>query len=221
MDDKLSSDLYRKGYLVLGCLAAIGLAGYGLAYIIVMPAVDPGGFIPQEAGATGGAPAGFGIWLAAFILLYAFAFLPVVVLFTIRQYKTNPYALVPGGCLMCLSLIIEIINNLPLLAAGIQPVRLAEIPVEVALYLRQMETIRYLSFDVAGFSLAYAAIFVYALVYFKTQRLLAYVILGSIALFILNVPCLWFSPNAAVILMALSVLAFAFVPVRLAWLAAE
>lgn len=116
---------------------------------------------------------------------------------------------------------IEIVNNLPPLAASIYPVKLANISPDILLYIRQVETIRYLSFDVAGFTLAYVAIFVYALVYFKTYRWLSYTIIGSIVIFIANIPCLWFAPHLAVILMSISILAFAAVPIFLARMAVD
>jgi cell division protein FtsW (lipid II flippase) len=50
---------------------------------------------------------------------------------------------------------------------------------------------------------------------------LSYTIIASIVLFIANVPCLWFAPNAAVILMALSIFTLAPVPVFLARMAVE
>ncbi len=78
---------------------------------------------------------------------------------------------------MGISLLLEISNNLP---------ALAQIPPEVHLYLRQQEMLRYLAFDVSRFSQAYAAIFVYALVYFRPHRWLAYTIFASLGL--------WFAP---------------------------
>lgn len=79
----------------------------------------------------------------------------------------------------------------------------------------------YLFLDVVGFSLIYAAILIYAVVYFGTHRRLSYTIVSSIALFIANVPCLWFAPKAAIILMVLSILALAPVPIFLARKAIE
>ncbi len=219
-DSSLQS-VFQKGFLALGVLAAVGLVGYGLAYIIVMPKVSPGGFVPTTLGTSASASSGFGTILAVFVLVYAFALLPVNIMFTIKNYRTSPCALVFACCLTSLSLVIEILNNLPLIAVGIYPGQLTSISSDVLLYLRQVETIRWLSYDVTGFTLAYVAIFVYALVYFRSQRRLSYTILGSIALFVANVPCLWFAPNAAVILMALSIFAFALVPIYLARMATE
>lgn len=92
---------------------------------------------------------------------------------------------------------------------------------EILLYLRQVDSIRYLSYDVAGFTLAYAAVFVYALIHFRSHRWLSYTIIGSIVAFIANVPFLWFAPNVAVILMSVSIFAFASVPIFLARMAIE
>jgi hypothetical protein len=213
-------DVFKKGFSALGGLAAISLVGYGLAYIIVMPKVSPDGFVPTTLEISAGT-LHFGTMQAAFVLLYAFAFLPVSIMFTVKKYRTNPYALVPGCSLMGVSFLIEMINNLPLVAVGIYPGKLESISADVLLYLRQVETIRYLSYDVAGFTLAYIAIFVYAIVYFRSHRLLSYTMIGSIVLFIANVPCLWFAPNVAVILMAMSIFAFAPVPIFLARMATE
>ncbi len=213
--------IFRKGFLALGVLAAVGLVGYGLTDIIVMPQVSPEGFVPQTLSVRAGSPLGLGTILAAFVLVYAFAFLPVSILFTVKQYRVNPYALVLACSLIDISFLIEIINSLPLMAVGIYPGQLATISPETLLYLRQVEMLKFLSYDVAGFTLAYAAIFVYAIVYFRSHRLLSYTVIASIVLFIANVPCLWFAPNAAVILMAMSIFAFAPVPSFLARMAVE
>ena len=216
-----STTVFRNGFLTLGVLAAIGLLGYGLSYIVVMPKVSPNGFVPSTPGGSNGTSSHFGTILAVFILLYAFAFLPVTTLFTVKKYSVNPYALVFAGCLAGLSSLIEIFNNLPLVATGIYPGRLESISAEVLLYLHQVETIRFLAFDVAGFTLIYAASLVYAIVFFRTQRLLSLTIIASIVLFLANVPCLWFAPNAAVILMAISIFALVPVPIFLARMAIE
>jgi hypothetical protein len=197
------------------------MVGYGLSYLIVMPKVSPGGFVPKTLGVGSDSSFGFGTVLAGFVLLYSFAFLPVNVVFTVKKYATKPYALVIACCLISVSLVIEIFNNLPLIARAIYPGNLQSIPSDTLLYLRQTETIKWLSFDVAGFGLAYLGIFIYAITYFRSHRLLSYTIIGSIVLFITNVPCLWIAPSAAVILMVLSIFAFALVPVYLARMATE
>lgn len=219
MNEEPLTNVFKRCYLLLGILAAIGLVGYGLAYIIVMPKVSPDGFVPSTPGT--GASFGLGTVLAIFVLIYAFAFLPLNVMFTIKKCSVNPYALVFACCLISVSSVIEIMNNLPLIAVGIYPGKLASVSSEILLYLHQVETIKWLSYDVAGFTLIYVAIFVYAVIYFRSHRILSYAILGSIVLFIANIPCLWFAPNMAILLMALSVFALAFVPVYLARMTVE
>ncbi len=220
-NDSSLQGFFKKAFMALGVFAAMALVGYGLTDLIVMPQVNPGGFVPQTLAVRDGTPLGFGTILAIFVLVYALAFLPVSILFTIKKYHTNPYALVLAGSLLALSFLIEIINSLPLISVGIYPGKLASISSDTLLYLRQVEMLRFLSFDVAGFSLAYAALFVYALVYFRSHRWLSYTSIASIVLFIANVPCLWFSANAAVILMVMSIFAFAPVPIFLARMAIE
>jgi hypothetical protein len=221
MKKALFPDLYQKGFQLLGVLSAIGLAGYGLSYLFAMPEVNPERFVPSALETGTRNPAWFGPALAAFILLYAFTLLPVSVIFTIKKYQKNLYALVFAGCILGISLIIEIVNNLPVLAVGLYPGKLVGISPDILLYLKQVETIRYLSFDVAGFTLAYIAIFIYAVVYFKSHKLLAFTVFGSIVLFLASFVCLWFAPEAAVVMMAVSVLAFAPVPVILTRIAIE
>lgn len=221
MNNKSSRDIFKKIFLILGILSAIGLLGYGLTYIIVMPAISPGGFVPTALNSSDGTSSQFGALLAAFILLYAFSFLPVSIMFTIKKYSVNPSAMVLAGCFLGLSTVLEIINNLPLLGRFLYPRNLEGISANILLYLRQEETLKYLSFDVAGFSLIYMVLFIYALVFFRTHRWLSYSIMASIALFIANVPCLWFAPNLAVVLMAISVLAIAPVPIFMAKMAVD
>lgn len=221
MNKEISADLFRKSFMALGILAGVGLFGYGFSYIVAMPQVSPAGFVPKTLAATNGTTFGFGAILAIFVLVYASAFLPVNVMFTIKRYRTNPYALVLACCLISISSLLEIINNLPVVAKGIYPDALEPIATETLIYLRQIETIQYLAYDVIGFVLIYGAVFIYAVIYFKTHRWLSYTIVGSIILFLGNVPCLWFAPNGAVILMALSIFALIPIPVFLARKAIE
>ncbi len=212
---------FKNGIMALGVLAAVGLLGYGLSYIVVMPAVGPDRFVPQTVGTSPRMMSDFSTLLAAFILLYAFAFLPVTVMFTVKKYSTQPYGLVLAGCLTGISLVIEIMNNLPIIAAWVYPGQVAAVSPDVVLYMRQMDSLRFLAFDVAGFTLAYVAFFCYALIYLRTRRWFSVTILGSIVVFVVNVPFLWFAPNAAVILMAISIFALAAVPIFLARMAVE
>jgi hypothetical protein len=211
----------KKSYLGLGILTAIGLIGYGVSYLIVLPKVDPGNFIPASFENSTGHPGWFGPVLAVCILLYAITFLPVMVLFTVKKSRLNPYALIFAGCILGISLLLEIVNNLPVLATSIYHGQLASISSNTLLYLKQVETLRYLSYDVAGFTLAYIAIFIYAVVYFKTQKLLAYTVFTSIVVFLASVPCMKLAPNEAVICLAISVFTFAPVPIFLARQAIE
>jgi len=212
-------DIFKKSILVLGIISSIGIIGYGLSYIIKMPAVSPDGFVPKTLGNNSSTTFGFGNILALFILMYAFAFLPVNIMFTIKKYRTNPYALIIASSLITISLIVEIINNLPLLAAGLFLGKLESVSPDIQLYLRQMETIKYIAFDVVGFAFAYFAFFIYALVFFKSEKVLSYTIIGSIVMFIVNIPFLWFAPSVAVVLMVISIFAFALVPIYLARMA--
>jgi hypothetical protein len=212
-------DIFKKSILVLGIISSIGIIGYGLSYIIKMPAVSPDGFVPKTLGNNSSTTFGFGNILALFILMYAFAFFPVNIMFTIKKYRTNPYALIIASSLITISLIVEIINNLPLFAAGLFLGKLESVSPDIQLYLRQMETIKYLAFDVVGFALAYLAFLIYAIVFFKSDKVLSYTIIGSVFMFIVNIPFLWFAPIVAVILMVISIFAFALVPIYLARMA--
>lgn len=216
MNENTHINIFKYWYIVLGILAAIGLVGYGIAYLVIMPQVSPNTFVPVTLENINSGPKYFGIIQPVFVLLYAFAFLPVTIMFTIRQYNKNPYAIVFTGCLITVSSLIEILNNLPLLAALIYPIKPGAIPANVLLYLIQMKSINFLSYDVAGFMLIYIAFFVYGIIYYQSHKWLMLTIIGSIVLFILNVPFLWFNPNMAVILMVLSIFALAPFPIFLA-----
>ncbi len=213
--------MFRRTIIFLGIVATAGLICYGLVYSIVMPEVSPAGFVPVTPVTANHDPAWFGTILSAFILIYAFAFLPVNIIFTVKKYETSPYALLTSCTFISISLILEIINNLPVLGNGLYPGTLVNIPADVLLYLHQTETISYLSYDVPGFTLLYAAIFIYALAYFRTNKLLSLILFGSIIMFILNIPFLWIAPKAAVIIMAASIFACAVLPVFQAKMAVE
>lgn len=215
MENLIRKNALNTSFLLLGILTSISLVGYGLLYIIEMPAVSPDGFVLNTLKVELHSSLGFGFLQPIFILVYAFAFLPIIIMFTIRKYSFNPFALVLTCCLITVSLILEMVNNLPLVASGLFYSKSAGISPEIQLFLVQRETIKYLSFDVAGFTLLYFAFFIYAIVFFKSHRILSYVIIGSILLFVANVPCLWFAPQMAVILMAISVFVFALIPIYL------
>ncbi|HNX05480.1 MAG TPA: hypothetical protein PKI32_08255, partial [Opitutales bacterium] len=107
----------------MGIVTFLSVFLYGIGNLVSMPAVSPDGFIPQSLDA---APSPHS-WLAKlsplFVLLYALSFLPVVVLFTIEKYRIDPPAMIVGGCLLVVSLLVELINALPLTALMLAPVR--------------------------------------------------------------------------------------------------
>ncbi len=211
------SEMFKKVFYMLGILTVIGLVGYGISYIVVMPKVSPGGFIPSAAQNSSGIDSVFSLVQSMLILLYAFSFFPVSVMFAVKKFDSNPYAVIFAESLLGISLLMEIMNNLPVFGAGIYRFQghLAGISPDVMLYLRQVETLKYLSYDVAGFTLAYTAFFIYAVAFFKTWKAFSYTVFGSILLFIANIPFLWFAPKAAIILMVLSIFMFAAVTVFL------
>jgi len=212
---------FRKTIRVLGILAGLGLFGYALINMIRMPEVSPDSFVPKSLAPsqTDGFP--FGLFQLVFILLYSFAFLPVIIMFTINRYGENPYAMVLGGSLLCLSLVIEIFNNLPFAGVYAYPEPLAQISPEMMLYLNQTTSIRYLSFDVAGFSIFYAAMLVYMVHYWRSNRALSWMVIASVVTFAASAPCLWFNGAAAVALMAISVFCASPIPVYFGKWAAE
>jgi len=142
-------------------------------------------------------------------------------MFTVKRYAENPHAMILGGSLLCLALIIEIINNLPFLGMYIYPERLTNISPFVMLYLNQMAAIRYLSFDVAGFTILYTALLIYAVVYWNSKRILSYLIIASVIIFTASAPLLWVSGKAAVVFMAISVFCLVPVPVLFGRMAVE
>jgi hypothetical protein len=179
-----NSDFFRKTIWVLGLLAGQGLFGYALVNIIRMPEVSPDAFVPKTLAPA--QPEGF---------------------------PENPYALVLGCSLLCLSLIIEIVNNLPFAGAYVNPEPLAQISPDVLLYLNQTASIRYLALDVAGFSLFYAAMLVYMLHYWRTKRFPSRMVIVSVLTFGASAPLLWISGGVAVALMAISVFCVSPIPV--------
>ena len=79
----------------------------------------------------------------------------------------------------------------------------------------------YLAFDVAGFSILYVALLIYAAVYWKTKRVLGYLIIASVIAFSASAPFLWLNGAVAVALMALSVLCIAPIPIFFGRMAVE
>lgn len=210
-----SRRLFVALFWICGMVVFASVALYGAGSLLQGSQVNPEGFIPKS---LAGVPKP-GSWLTRlsplFVLLYAFAFLPVVVSFTIAKFKVNPLAMILAACLLGVSLLLEIINALPMVCLSLVHLRASNIPPDLLLYLLQTDAVRFLAFDVAGFSLAYAGLFVYALVFRKTHRVLSGLIIASILLFVVNVPFLWVSPVLAVILMAASIFAFSLLPLLL------
>jgi len=199
----------------LGVLAAIALVAYCIPTLQMINAVTPDGFIPQTI--QPGQPAKQHInWSALSVLIYAFASIPVIVLFTIRQFKINPAGIVTTSSLLLISMIMEIFNSLPMLAASLVNIKLSVVSPEVALRFAQSEATRFMGFDVAGFTLIYMCYMAYGVILFRRNRLLGYLVAASIVLFIANVPFLWIAPWMAVILMVASILLVAPVPVYMA-----
>jgi hypothetical protein len=220
LSSRLTNAVLGRPIFVLSIVAAAGLCGYALLNLIAMPAVSPGAFVPKSlAGSRGN------VWFGALqvisVLAFDFALMPVVVMLTIRKYTVHPQAMVIAGVLLCLSLLLEIGNNLPVLGAMIFPEPLAQVPADVGLRMGQAAAIRYLSFDVAGFSVLYASLLVYSAVFWRTSRLLAALNVASVLTFTLSAPFLWISGTVAVVLLVVAVLAAAPVPVILGRLATE
>ena len=217
---RLTTAVLDRSILFLSLVAAAGLCGYALLNLIAMPAVSPGAFVPNSlAGSKGN------VWFAVLqvtsVLAFAFALMPVGVLLTIRKYQVHPQAMVIAGVLLCLALLFEIENSLPVLGAVIYPAPLAQVSADIALRLHQAAAIRYLAFDVAGFSVLYASLLVYSAVFWKTNRLLATLNVASVLTFTLSAPFLWISGIVAVVLLVIAVLAVVPVPVILGRLATE
>jgi hypothetical protein len=204
--------------VLLSVVAAAGLCGYALLNLIAMPAVSPGVFVPKSLAGSKG-HAWFGALQVISVLAFAFALLPVAVMLTVRKYTVHPQAMVIAGVLLCLALLLEIDNNLPVLGAVLYPEPLAPVPDDIALRLRQAAAIRYLSFDVAGFSILYASLLIYSAVFWKTNRLLGALNVASVLTFTLSAPFLWISGIVAVVLLVIAVLAVVPVPVILGRLA--
>ena len=84
---------FNSIFWLFGIVSFIGIAGYGLSYILKMPEISPNEFVPKTIDTASFNRFGFGNLLAVFIILYAFAFLPIVIQFSIikhcRPIKTD------------------------------------------------------------------------------------------------------------------------------------
>lgn len=185
-------------------LSSFGVLSCGLSYLIALPPVTPAMLV---SGSFGSLAAGrvFGIVQSGTVLLYALALLPVAAALTIRQYRVNPFGIFLGGCISCLSVVLEVINTLPALTAQLYPASLLAPPPEMAAYVRQTQWIRFVSFDVAGFTLGFVAALLYAFLFRRQESRLAWVAIGTVAVFLLHLPILWVSPVVAVALMGVSI----------------
>ena len=210
----------RAVVFTLGGLASLALITYGLVYVFAIPAVTPAMLMSGsfESLKVGRVAMGLQIWAVA---VYAFSSLPLNVLFSIRQYRVSPAAIVLAACASCLGLIMQIMNSVPSLAVWLYPGQIIAPSPDMAPYLRQSNWIHFASLDVAAFSLLFIAGLIYAGVYWRTRRLLAYVLVGTVVVFLLHLPFLWIAPRVAVILMGLSVCVPAIAPLIYAQMTVE
>jgi hypothetical protein len=200
---------FRKSLFVCAIISTLCLLGYALSYLIAMPELNGKEFIPTTLPQAKSGFFNFGNMTILFVLGYAFFFTPVIVWFTAQNYRTSPAALLLSASLLIVSFIIEIVNNLPLLSLSMMSRKLSVISPEIALYIHQVEAAKFMALDVVGFTLAYIAFAIYAIVYFRSKK-------GSKVAFIANVPFLPFAPSVAIILMSASIIAFAYIPIILA-----
>jgi hypothetical protein len=205
--------------LILGVLAGLSLFGYALVNLIRMPAVSPDAFVPKALSQAGRSPVGSLQFI--FVLGFSFSFLPVSIMFTIKRYKDNPYGMVLGSSLLCLALILEVMNNLPFVGNYLYLEPLAPLPPAVLLYLNQTAAIRYLSFDVAGFSILYVSLLVFAVIYWNVNRIMGYLIVASVIIFSVSAPFLWITGSMAVVLMAVSIFCLVPIPIYFGRMAVE
>lgn len=214
-----STGVFQKATLILGVLAGICLLGYALVNLIRMPAVSPDAFVPKDFADSGKSL--FGLFQLIFVLGFSFSFLPVTIMFTVKRYSTNPYGMILGCSLLCFALVIEVVNNLPFIGNYAYPEPLTQIPPDMLLYLNQLSAIRYLCFDVAGFTILYVSLFIYAVIYWNFIRIMGYLIVASIITFSASVPFLWIGGNIAVALMAVSIFCLVPIPMYFGRLAVE
>lgn len=214
-----NKSFFPRVTLILGILAGLCLLGYASNNLLRMPAASPDAFVPKELIQAG--RSSFSLLQFVFILGFSFSFLPVTIMFTIKRYADNPHGMIFGGSLLCFALILEIINNLPFLGNYVYPEPLVQIPPDVLLYLNQVSAIRYLSFDVAGFTVLYVSLFIFALIYWNTKRIMGWLIIASIVTFSASAPFLWISGSAAVILMAVSIYCLVPIPIYFGRMALE
>ncbi len=210
---------YRNVFWILAFTTLASLVLYGLGAVAQPPPSGPHGFIPDSLEAAPRPASLLARLSPVFVLVYAFSFLPVVVLFTIAKFRAQPFGMILGSCLVVTSLLIEIINALPLTAHLVAHPRAAGVPPDVVLYMMQTDAVRFLALDVAGFTLAYVGLVVFAVVLVREHRWLARLVVASTLLFAANVPLLWVQPWVAVLLMVASIFAFAGIPLLLAGIA--
>lgn len=210
---------FRNVLRFLALTTCASLILYGLAAVTQAPPTGPDGFIPDSLQSAPQATSRLAQFSPVLVVIYALSFLPVVVLFTIATFRTQPVGVIVGSCLVVISLLIEVVNALPLSGLMFAPPRTAGLDPNVVLFLMQTDAVRFLALDVAGFSLAYAGLVVFAVAFVHTHPWLTRTIVASTLLFAANVPFLWIQPGVAVILMVASILVFAAIPLLIARIA--
>lgn len=204
----------------LGAMSSIALLAYGLVYMLAMPGVTVQTLVSGSFGSLSIGRAAIVVQTCA-AALYAFSSLPLCVLFSVRQYRFSPAGIVLGACASCLGLTMQILNMVPGMARYVYPGKPIAPPAEMAAWVSQSEWIHFVSLDVAAFTLIYVAGLIYAAIYWRSRRILAYTLVASPIVFLLHLPVLWVAPRAAVMLMGLSVCIMAIAPLIYAPMALE
>ncbi|MCL1918943.1 MAG: hypothetical protein FWG14_11600 [Peptococcaceae bacterium] len=209
------SKLSRVALMALGIIASLSLVVCALCYIVAPVPIDGlGGFLPDSGEADPSRS-----WLtgayAAGLVAYALATAPIVAVCAVRCYRLNPILVVMAAAWLELSFVLELLNNLPLIARFLMPPTATPVGLdnEALTYLAQLDTLDYLASDVPGFMLAYVGLTILSVVVYRHSRGLAIITAASFALFLANIPFLWFEPKIlACLLLGLAVLAFAGFP---------
>jgi hypothetical protein len=199
----------------LGVIASLSLVVCALCYIVAPVPIDGlSGFLP-DSGQTEPSRTWLSVLYAAGLVIYALAAAPVVAVCTVRCYRLNPILVVMAAVWLELSFVLELVNNLPMVAKFLLPPTATPVGLsnEALTYLSQLNALNYYAFDVPGFMLAYIGLAIISAIVYRHARGLAIVTAASFVLLLANIPFLWLGPKIlASILMGLAILIFAGFP---------
>ena len=180
------------------------MIGIGVEYLVSYPPVTIESIFPRTMeGADSGTE---GISYPVLVFASSLLMLPVIAVVCYRNRALKPNTLICGTVFFAVGLVVELLNNAPVLARAIPGLPYSPLDNPVALRLLQHDTIDYLALDVVGFSLIFLAALLYANVFWNHRRTISWTAIASVGFFLFHLPLMLTAPQMGLVLISISII---------------